>query len=81
MLPTDERSGFIDVLHEVMSHSTVLATDIPRRCGRPPAHHPHRGEPEFNEHGNLIGYTGIVQDVTDRRMAEDKIRHLATSTR
>jgi predicted signal transduction protein with EAL and GGDEF domain len=34
-------------------------------------------EPEFNEHGTLIGYTGIVQDVTDRRMAEDKIRHLA----
>ena len=34
-------------------------------------------EPEFNEHGNLTGYSGIVQDVTDRRMAEDRIRHLA----
>ncbi|MEO6407788.1 MAG: EAL domain-containing protein, partial [Burkholderiaceae bacterium] len=31
----------------------------------------------YNEHGNMTGYTGIVQDVTDRRMAEDKIRHLA----
>jgi predicted signal transduction protein with EAL and GGDEF domain len=34
-------------------------------------------EPEFNEHGHGVGYTGIVQDVTDRRVAEDKIRHLA----
>ncbi len=34
-------------------------------------------EPEFNEHGHTIGYTGIVQDVTDRRVAEDRIRHLA----
>ena len=34
-------------------------------------------EPEFNELANLIGYTGIVQDVTDRRVAEDKIKHLA----
>ena len=34
-------------------------------------------EPEFNEHGNSVGYTGIVQDVTDRRVAADRIRHLA----
>jgi len=34
-------------------------------------------EPEYNEHGHNIGYTGIVQDVTDRRVAEDRIRHLA----
>jgi predicted signal transduction protein with EAL and GGDEF domain len=34
-------------------------------------------EPEFNEHGHGVGYTGIVQDVTDRRIAEDRIRHLA----
>ena len=34
-------------------------------------------EPEFNEHGQCVGYTGIVQDVTDRVAAEDRIRHLA----
>ncbi|MEO7852430.1 MAG: EAL domain-containing protein [Rubrivivax sp.] len=34
-------------------------------------------EPEFNEHGQCVGYTGILQDVTDRRNAEDRIRHLA----
>jgi CheY-like chemotaxis protein len=44
-----------------------------------PAHHVVHveAEPEFNEHGQMVGYTGIVQDVTDRRVAEDKIRHLA----
>jgi predicted signal transduction protein with EAL and GGDEF domain len=34
-------------------------------------------EPEFNDHGHGAGYSGIVQDVTDRRQAEDKIRQLA----
>ncbi|WP_372525079.1 putative bifunctional diguanylate cyclase/phosphodiesterase [Piscinibacter sp.] len=78
LLPTEDRSGFLTVLHDVMSHSSVLATDIPVTLadGRQRIIHT-EAEPEFNEHGNLIGYTGIVQDVTDRRMAEDKIRHLA----
>ena len=34
-------------------------------------------EPEFDDVGHCVGYTGIVQDVTDRRAAEDRIRHLA----
>src|SRR5258706_2821646 len=78
MLPDEDRAGLITVLHEVMGHSSVLATDIPVTLadGRQRIIHT-EAEPEFNEHGNLIGYTGIVQDVTDRRMAEDKIRHLA----
>jgi diguanylate cyclase (GGDEF)-like protein len=78
MLSPDERGGLIQVLHDVMKHSTVLATDVPATLhdGRQRIVHV-EAEPEFNEHGNLIGYSGIVQDVTDRRMAEDKIRHLA----
>ena len=78
MLSDDDRGGLLEVLHEVMKHSTVLATDVPAtlRDGRQRIVHV-EAEPEFNEHGNLIGYSGIVQDVTDRRMAEDKIRHLA----
>ena len=77
-LSNDDRSGLIAVLHEVIKHSTVLATDIPAtlRDGRQRIVHV-EAEPEFNEHGNLTGYSGIVQDVTDRRMAEDRIRHLA----
>jgi predicted signal transduction protein with EAL and GGDEF domain len=34
-------------------------------------------EPEFNEHGRASAYRGIVQDVTERRQAEDEIRRLA----
>ncbi len=78
MLSQDDRAGLMQVLHDVMKHCTVLATDIPATLhdGRHRIVHV-EAEPEFNEHGNLIGYSGIVQDVTDRRLAEDKIRHLA----
>ncbi|WP_341886936.1 EAL domain-containing protein [Variovorax sp. YR752] len=78
MLPEDERDGLLTVLREVLKHSSVLARDVTVTLldGRQRIVHV-EAEPEFNEHGNLIGYTGIVQDVTDRRMAEDKIKHLA----
>ncbi len=78
MLPESDLPGFVTMLHDVVRHSSVLATDIPVNLvdGRQRVVHV-EAEPEFNEHGNLIGYTGIVQDVTDRRLAEDKIRHLA----
>ncbi len=78
MLPKEDRSALLTVLGEVMKHSSVLTTDVSatlldgrQRIIRIEA------EPEFNEFGNLVGYTGILQDLTDRRMAEDKIRHLA----
>jgi predicted signal transduction protein with EAL and GGDEF domain/DNA-binding NarL/FixJ family response regulator len=78
MVPEDDRNGFMTILHEVVKHSTVLCTDIPVTLldGRQRIVHV-EAEPEFNEQGGLSGYTGIVQDVTDRRIAEDKIKHLA----
>ncbi|HEX7436404.1 MAG TPA: diguanylate cyclase, partial [Caldimonas sp.] len=78
MVPDEERNAFIELTHNAMERSTVLATDIHARLadGRQRIVHL-EAEPEFNEHGNLVGYTGIVQDVTDRRLAEDRIRHLA----
>ena len=79
MIPRDDRNGFMMVMREVLRHGSVLATDIPVTLadGRQQRIIHVEAEPEFNEHGNMSGYTGIVQDVTDRRMAEDKIRHLA----
>jgi diguanylate cyclase (GGDEF)-like protein len=78
MLAEEDRNGLLTVLREVLKHSSVLATDVPVTLldGRQRIVHV-EAEPEFNEHGNLTGYSGIVQDVTDRRLAEDKIRHLA----
>ncbi len=78
LIPPDERKGFMAMLHEVLTRQSVLATDVPVTLpdGRQRIVHV-EAEPEFDEHGAIAGYTGIVQDVTDRRIAEDKIRHLA----
>jgi len=78
MVPLPERRSLTRVLFEVQLQSAVLAVDVPVNLpdGRPRIVHI-EAEPEFNEHGHCIGYTGIVQDVTDRRVAEDRIRHLA----
>jgi predicted signal transduction protein with EAL and GGDEF domain len=66
------------VLHEVLRTCQCWPPTCPSSCldGRQRIVHV-EAEPEFNEHGHGVGYTGIVQDVTDRRVAEDKIRHLA----
>ena len=78
MVPDEHRHNFIELMQDAFSRSTVLATDIPTSLRDTRQRIVHiEAEPEFNEQGNLIGYTGIVQDVTDRRMAEDRIRHLA----
>ncbi|MEH0166158.1 putative bifunctional diguanylate cyclase/phosphodiesterase [Roseateles microcysteis] len=78
MVPTDERTQFLRLLRDVLAHNSVLVTDLPVTLldGRQRVIHI-EAEPEFNEHGNSSGYTGVLQDVTDRRLAEDKIRQLA----
>ena len=78
MVPMPERRGLSRVLGEVLRQSTVLAIDVPVHLpdGRMRIVHL-EAEPEFNDQGHGTGYTGIVQDVTDRRVAEDRIRHLA----
>ncbi len=78
LVPRAERRSVLRQLQTVALHSLVLATDVSvmLRDGRQRVIHV-EAEPEFNEHGHGVGYTGIVQDVTDRRVAEDRIRHLA----
>ncbi|MCK6431765.1 MAG: EAL domain-containing protein [Burkholderiaceae bacterium] len=78
MVPGPERRGLLRVLHEVITYASVLAIDVPVTLVDSRQRIVHvEAEPEFNEHGHSVGYTGIVQDVTDRRVAEDRIRHLA----
>jgi diguanylate cyclase (GGDEF)-like protein/PAS domain S-box-containing protein len=36
------------------------------------------GEPVLDADGGFVGYHGVSRDITERRLAEDSIRHLAT---
>ncbi|MDO9094013.1 MAG: EAL domain-containing protein [Rubrivivax sp.] len=78
MVPQDDRRLLLRQLHDALRHTSVVTTDVPIVLldGRRRIIHA-EAEPEFNEHGHGAGYSGIVQDVTDRRQAEDKIRELA----
>ncbi len=78
MVPPDERRVLLRQLHDALRHVSVVTADVPivSLDGRQRIIHV-EAEPEFDEHGQGAGYSGIVQDVTDRRQAEDKIRQLA----
>jgi predicted signal transduction protein with EAL and GGDEF domain/DNA-binding response OmpR family regulator len=77
MVGPAQRRGLMRMLSEVVTHNAVLATDVSVTLvdGRARIIHV-EAEAEF-EHGHGTGYTGVFQDVTDRRVAEDRIRHLA----
>ena len=78
MVPKAERRGLVRLLREVVGHNRLLAEDVAIDLPGIRQRVVHvEAEPELSEHGQSIGYTGIVQDVTDRRVAEDRIRHLA----
>lgn len=78
MVPVDDRHIFLRLLRDVIAHTSVLVIDLPLTLpdGRQRVVHI-EAEPEFSEQGSVSGYTGILQDVTDRRQAEDRIRQLA----
>ncbi|MEQ1804571.1 MAG: EAL domain-containing protein [Burkholderiaceae bacterium] len=73
----ESRASVTALLREAIDHLSVLTTDVAvtQRGGRQRIVHI-EAEPEFAESGRLVGYSGIVQDLTDRRVAEDKIRRL-----
>ena len=77
MVGAMQRRGLLRMLGEVVTHNAVLATDVSLTLedGRARVVHV-EAEAEF-DHGHGVGYTGVFQDVTDRRVAEDRIRHLA----
>ncbi|MFM2059862.1 MAG: hypothetical protein RLY71_4247 [Pseudomonadota bacterium] len=78
MVPLRLRAGICALLRQVWQHETVLDADmmVALRDGRQRVLHV-EAEPQFDEAGVLTGYDGVVQDVTDRRLIEDKIKHLA----
>ena len=78
MVPRSERQGVMRMLVDLRTHHSVLATDIGLDLpdGRRRVVHV-EAEPERPSASGMVSYTGVMQDVTDRRTAEDKIRHLA----
>jgi predicted signal transduction protein with EAL and GGDEF domain len=78
MVPRSERQGVMRMLVDLRTHHSVLATDIGLDLpdGRRRVVHV-EAEPERPSASGVVSYTGVMQDVTDRRTAEDKIRHLA----
>ena len=78
MVSADDRGMLVGMFKEILADSLVLNTDVTVTLAEGNQRVIHtEAEPEFNEHGKLIAYSGIVQDVTDRRVAEDQILHLA----
>jgi predicted signal transduction protein with EAL and GGDEF domain/DNA-binding response OmpR family regulator len=73
-----ERKRFLHLLRSRLGHSAVIDGDVAIAAVDGSRRVIHvEAEPEFNEHGVCTGYSGIVQDVTERVAAEDRIRHLA----
>ncbi len=79
MVPGEDRRVLVRMLRGAVEQGSVLTTDVPITPNWYSGDHVVHieAEPEFHEQGQMLGYTGVVQDVTDRRVAEDKIRHLA----
>ena len=78
LVPTDARGELLEMLRERLRQASPLAADMPVNLNDNKQRIVHlEAEPEFSELGQLAGYSGFVQDVTDRRLAEDRIRHLA----
>jgi PAS domain S-box-containing protein len=78
MVPGEQRRKLSDDLHKALRHMSPVTVDVPTVLldGRERIMHV-EAEPEFNEVGRASAYRGIVQDVTERRHAEDEIRRLA----
>ena len=78
LVPADDRGDLMDLLHDALRHASALATDVPVNLRDDEQRIIHlEAEPDFDAQGPASGYSGFVQDVTDRRLAEDRIRRLA----
>jgi predicted signal transduction protein with EAL and GGDEF domain/DNA-binding response OmpR family regulator len=78
MVPVPERRLFVRLLRDRLRGCAPLACDVSIELFDHQRRVIHvEAEPEFGEQAQCTGYTGVVQDVTDRRAAEDRIRRLA----
>ncbi len=75
--PADRR-GLVRLLRESATRRAPLSADVGLTLpdGRRRVIHVD-AEPERTDGQGSVHYTGVIQDFTDRRQAEDRIRHLA----
>ncbi|PXW93716.1 diguanylate cyclase (GGDEF)-like protein [Sphaerotilus hippei] len=78
LLGLPERQRLLRLVRDVIHHATVLDADacVQLPDGRERVLHI-EAEPEFDVQGGLCAYTGVIQDVTDRRLIEDRVLQLA----
>lgn len=78
MLNRVSRPRFLAWLRQSKRESAIIDSDVAVQLSDTKTRIIHvEAEPNFNDHGQLISYSGILQDVTERRNAEEKIQHLA----
>lgn len=72
-----DRHALLQAIRRSVRQEIVLRLDIPLadRRGHRVMHV--ECEPEYDDQGRCVIYTGVVQDVTERHTAEDRIRRLA----
>ena len=73
------RRELVHTLQQAMRGATVLLCDVPVdiRAGTVQRIIHIEAEPQFDIAGKVVAYTGIVQDVTERLVARERIQHLA----
>jgi predicted signal transduction protein with EAL and GGDEF domain/DNA-binding response OmpR family regulator len=77
MMSRDDRRSLLRRLAKIFQHSAPIDLDVRLMLLNGSQRLIHiEGEPEFDEHGRTVGYTGIAQDLTDRQKAEDQIHQL-----
>ncbi len=73
------RAALVRAIQEAMRNETVLLHDLSVQlgAGATPRIIHIEAEPQFGSTGAVVGYSGIVQDVTERLVARERIQHLA----
>lgn len=78
MVHPEDRRGLLRVVSESAQRVVPIRVDVRVSLAQGQRRVIHLdAEPEPSDNTDAVRYTAVIQDVTDRRTAEDRIRHLA----